>query len=832
MILNILKQKQASLRLVISFCIVLIYTSAFSQKQTAPAYPLITHNTYFSIWSTTDALYNATTTHWTGANQSLIGIIKVDENYYRFLGKPAEKYKTILPAGDESNYTVKYTEEQPGQNWSDVNFDDSGWKQGVAPFGNDSVQVKTIWNSDNIWIRREFQLADLNMDSLFLKINHDDDVDVFLNGKNIYTKKGWTSKFVLIDLNEAIKSNLKKGKNVLAIHCTNTAGGSYLDAGIVEKTEPVNRQIIQIPKQENANVTATQTIYNFTCGNVDLTVKFISPLLLKEMEILARPVSYISYQVKSNDGKSHDVKIYLGASSDISVNIPSEEVEATTGKTKNLQLLKVGTTGQPVLKKKGDDLRIDWGYFYVGAKNDPNTKQYISKNDETGITSFLEGKETTNKKISGKSLMLNTIINFGLVSKNEKEKFVELGYDEIYPVQFFHQNLKPWWNRNGNSTIEQQLESAYTGYNSVTNKCNIFDQQLVTNAIKSGGEDYAKLCELAYRQSIAAHALVKSPQGEILFLSKENFSNGSINTVDVTYPSSPLYLLYNPDFLKGMLNGIFYYSESGKWKKPFPAHDLGTYPLANGQTYGEDMPVEESGNMVILTAAISRAKGNAKYAEKHWKELTQWVEYLSKEGFDPVNQLCTDDFAGHLARNANLSVKAIVAIGSYAMLAKMLGKNNVAARYDSIAKNMAGKWMQLAGADDHYALTFNDKNTWSQKYNLVWDKVLNLHIFPPGVAKEEVAFYLTKQKTFGLPLDSRKTYTKSDWIMWTATLSSTKNEFEEFVKPVYKFATETPDRVPLSDWHETTNGKQVGFQARSVVGGYFMKMLSDKFNKK
>jgi hypothetical protein len=423
------------------------------------------------------------------------------------------------------------------------------------------------------------------------------------------------------------------------------------------------------------------------------------------------------------------VKVYLGASSDLSVNIPSQEVEATSLKTKDLQLLKVGTTSQPVLKKKGDDLRIDWGYFYVAAKDEANTRQYISENDEAGIASFLEGKENIAKKISGKSLMLNTVINFGSVSTNQKEKFVELGYDEIYPVQFFHQNLKPWWNRNGTSTIEQQLELAYNNYSSVIKKCDAFDKELYTKASISGGEEYAKLCELAYRQSIAAHALVKSPKGEILFLSKENFSNGSINTVDVTYPSAPLYLFYNPEFLKGMLNGIFYYSQSGKWQKPFPAHDLGTYPLANGQTYGEDMPVEESGNMVILAAAIGKAEGNAKYAAKHWKELTKWVEFLSKEGLDPANQLCTDDFAGHLARNANLSVKAIEAIGSYSMLAKMLGKNDVAIKYQLMAKNMAKKWMQLANAGDRYALTFNNKNTWSQKYNLVWDKVLDLNIF-------------------------------------------------------------------------------------------------------
>jgi hypothetical protein len=127
-------------------------------------------------------------------------------------------------------------------------------------------------------------------------------------------------------------------------------------------------------------------------------------------------------------------------------------------------------------------------------------------------------------------------------------------------------------------------------------------------------------------------------------------------------------------------------------------------------------------------------------------------------------------------------------------------------------------------------LTFDQPGTWSQKYNLVWDKILKMNIFPKEVASKEIAYYLTKQNTYGLPLDNRRTYTKSDWIIWTATLADDLPTFQKFIDPEHKFMNETPDRVPMTDWYETQKPRKVGFQARSVVGGYFIKMLEQKNN--
>ena len=543
---------------------------------------------------------------------------------------------------------------------------------------------------------------------------------------------------------------------------------------------------------------------------------------------MSRPVSYISFKVKSNDGKAHSGQLYFGASTNLAVNLSGQPVKSSRYTSGNLSVLKAGSAEQPLLKKKGDDLRIDWGYMYVAAPQSAKALQSITTAENAmNVMSTNAGSSG----MEGKNLMLNTLMPLDQITAQVQERTLMVGYDDLYPIQYFKEDLLPWWKKDASSTIENELQKAYAGYSKIMAQCDSADRRVYNDALQAGGEDYAKICVLAYRQAIAAHKLVKSPQGEILFLSKENFSNGSINTVDVTYPSAPLFLTYNPDLMKGMLNGIFYFSESGKWTKPFAAHDLGTYPLANGQTYGEDMPVEECGNMIILTAAIAKAEGNAEYARKHLKTLALWTNYLTREGFDPANQLCTDDFAGHLARNANLSVKAIVGVGCYAMMAGMLGEKDTAVKYQALAKDMATRWAVMADAGDHYSLTFDNKNSWSQKYNLVWDKLLGMNLFPQAVYNKEIAYYLTKQNTYGLPLDSRKTYTKSDWITWTATLSSSPADFKSLTDPVYKFAMETVSRVPVSDWHETTTGKQVGFQARSVVGGYFIKVLDKKWNK-
>ncbi|MFV0593369.1 MAG: glutaminase domain-containing protein [Draconibacterium sp.] len=795
----------------------------------APAYPLITIDPYTSAWSTSDRLYDTPVKHWTGKTHSLIGALRVDGEVYRFMGKEVIPPRVLLPMANYKHWEANFTERKPREGWEIAGFDDSAWTTGNAAFGTSGMPaLATEWKSRDIWIRRTFDLPEtLDDEDIYLVYSHDDIFELYLNGVQLVkTEYEWHNN-VMLKLDRGL---LKTGQeNLIAAHCHNRTGGGYVDFGIVqerEETEIFSTAAIQ----NSVHLSATATHYNFSCGPVGLELEFVSPLLPDDPDLLSRPVNYINYNIKSNDGKKHVVQIYIETTPEWAVNDLSQEVFLQRGEMQGLAFIKAGTIEQPVLQRKGDNVRIDWGYLYLATIEASHAKLEIGDyifskqafaNDEVPASGVDEFKT----KMSQSMPAMFFTERFGEIDAEGKKGHVMIAYDDVESIQYFGENLKGWWTKNGSVKIEDALQLAADNHEKILARCKKFDDELYAEALQAGGAKYADLCVLAFRQSIAAHKLVKDKQGNTLFLSKENFSNGSIGTVDVTYPSAPLYLRYNPELLKGMLNPIFYYSESGKWTKPFAAHDVGTYPQANGQTYGGDMPVEESGNMVILTAAIANAEGNAEYAGKHWEVLTTWANYLLENGLDPENQLCTDDFAGHFAHNVNLSAKAIMGIACYGKLAAMLGKNDVAEKYTTQAKQMAQEWIKMADDGDHYRLTFDQPGTWSQKYNLVWDKILDLGIFPPEVSQKEIAYYLTKQNKYGLPLDNRKDYTKADWIVWTATLANDQATFEEFIKPLHLFVTETPDRVPISDWYMTTNAKKVGFQARSVVGGYFIKML-------
>ena len=394
------------------FCAISLFLLAsvcHGQQLRPPAYPLITHDPYFSIWSATDKLNESPTVHWTGTDHALVGKISVDGKIYRFMGAPQKSYTTIVPAGDELNYVASYTETKPAADWMQKNFDEQGWKSGAAPFGSDETQVKTTWSSPDLWVRRKFVVKDLVTAPLLLKIQHDDDVEVYLNGELIYQHACCAAKFAYLTVEEAIAKNMKPGENLLAMHVVNTGGAAWLDAGFQVENKPDLNNVELLAEQNAVEVNATQTKYSFTCGPVELALTFTSPLLLSDLQLISRPVSYLQAVVKSKDGQLHAVDLFLDASSAIAANNLSQPMVAEQYSSGKLQVLKTGTVEQPVLQKKGDDLRIDWGYFYVAVPTAAGVDQFIS----SGIQNAQLLGAPKSRKAAGKQLILNTVVHLG-----------------------------------------------------------------------------------------------------------------------------------------------------------------------------------------------------------------------------------------------------------------------------------------------------------------------------------------------------------------------------------------------------------------------------------
>lgn len=811
-----------------------VYKPADENSLRAPAYPLLTIDPYTSVWSFCDKLNDEPTRHWTGRNHPLVGAIRVDGETYRFMGRDLIKTEPVIGTAKQNLWDAMYTFSKPEDNWMQNDYVPQNWQSGKAAFGTPENPHATVsWNKDDIWVRRTFDWSeDISKEDLFLQYSHDDNVEIFLNGEQIAVAGNGLDYDLLQEIPANIASSIKPHNNVLAAHCHNNGGGAYIDFGISRQIKDDTSFNLKA-EQKSVVVMPTQTYYTFECGGVLLDLIFTSPAVPTNLELVAAPYNYVTYQVRSQDEKKHDVQVYFESTPLLAVNTIEQPVEYSLQEEDGFILMKTGTVEQPILQKKGDDLRIDWGYFCMAAPNSPRVTVSIDEQKTTKTnflkTGILPGKKgLTSPDMQKQMTVLAYSDNLGMVGEEICSGHLVLGYDDIYSIQYFGDNRMAYWKHNGSVTIEQALKKAFDSYSENMQQCNDFDKKLMEEARNAGGQQYAELCALVYRQTMAAHKLVTDSEGNLMYFSKENFSNGSIGTVDITYPSSPMYLCYNTDLLKGMMTPIFEYSHSGRWKKPFAAHDVGTYPHANGQTYGGDMPVEESGNMLILTAAIAKVEGNAEYAAKYWNELTAWADYLKKEGLDPANQLCTDDFAGHFAHNTNLSIKAIMGVASYAYLARMLGKVEQADSYESVARNMASKWVEMADDGDHYRLTFDQPGTWSQKYNLIWDRLLGFNLFPEKVADTEMAFYKEHINCYGLPLDNREDYSKSDWILWTACLTGNDADFCALVQPVWKYANETTSRVPLSDWHYTSTGNQRGFQARSVVGGYYMNIFAKR----
>ena len=602
-------------------------------------------------------------------------------------------------------------------------------------------------------------------------------------------------------------------------------GRMYRLMGGRPRLEPALHQI-------SVNVLPLETVYRFAGAGVHVRLSFLTPRIPEKIKDLTRPVTYIRWTVRSIDGRTHQVQIFYSSSSAIAVNKSNQHIVWARKTFGPLTALKCGSPSQNFFNISGDPVGLDWGYLYTAAATDQAhsaflpVRKALKEFHATGSLGASESSHGPQRVSNGRPAEAFTF-NLGKVAASPVSRQVMVAYDELWAIDYFGDYLRPYW-RKGGVKPGQMFETAWGRRAKLRSQSAAFDAEVQKDAISVGGRKYAVIASLAYRQALAAMGMAADRNGQPMVFTKEETSNGDIATVDVIFPASPLFLLFNPQMEAASIAPVLVSADTPKWRFAWAPHDLGTYPICRGhyKTGGENMPVEESGNIIIICCAIAEAEGNANFAAKYWNLLQRWVAFLRKSGFDPGNQLSTNDFLGFMAHNANLSVKAIIAMGAYAKLCQMRGFKAEAADYRALAHRWAIKWMHIDHNGNHYKMAFNQPGTWSQLYNMAWDQALGLHIFPRSVRRREMKFYMTQLHTYGLPDRSTVTQTKTDFSIWTATMATRRSEFNAIISRIYKFLDKTPTRVPLADQYGT-NRAWGGMHARPVVGAAFFPMMAD-----
>lgn len=565
-------------------------------------------------------------------------------------------------------------------------------------------------------------------------------------------------------------------------------------------------------KLTSLTVTPTTTCLVSEAGGVQLETSFAAPAFPGDTDLMSMPITLVRFRLSALDGAAHQVKLRLHLSDRFCYDGEIRPAMFSDAFTLNGHAAAwCGQAGQKPLSHSGDHVTIDWGYLYLTAEAD--------------VKPVGDGLEMTWEGAA------------------EGEVRAVIAYDDIASINYFGDLCKAWYRRNG-ATIVDAIVRTMAGFDAIMADCAALDAQVLADAEKVGGAAYAKVVCAAWRQTLAAHKLIATPKGDMALLSKENDSNGCIGTVDVSYPSIPMFLRYNPELVNALCRPVLEFASMPVWQEDFAPHDVGRYPNATGQVYaarrrvkngethplyylypaGTDvydpryqMPVEEAGNMLVMLEAAIEYGADRSLADQYRGLLDQWVQYLLRYGEDPGEQLCTDDFAGHLAHNSNLAAKAMVGVACY-------GRLTGDASYEEQAKAMAARFAEKTGMNGNTPLTLDGKG-WSMKYNLLWDKVLKLGLLPESFYAAETSSYLPRINRYGLPLDSRADYTKSDWICWTAALADDMQVREALLAPIALMLQETTSRVPFSDWYDTKTGRYQAFIARSVQGGILAPML-------
>ncbi|KAF8761365.1 hypothetical protein RHS01_01175 [Rhizoctonia solani] len=574
--------------------------------------------------------------------------------------------------------------------------------------------------------------------------------------------------------------------------------------------------------QKKMQFTATKSTFVLAAGPVDLTVQFLSPVEPTDYLRQSLPFSYMTLSAKSTDGASHSVQYYT--------DISAEWTSGDNGLPVKWSTSKLTGNGNPIIHQVSlqnpvryaeinDHTQYGTAYY---ATNQVGNLTYATGEDRTLRTAFVtkgvldNSQDTQFRAINDRWPVFAFARDIGSITDSTKNPVVfAVGHVRDPLVQYIiagnqQQERHPYWlskYANANDALSAFLSDSE--YQHSLTAASALDTKIFNDATPIHA-DYTSIVQLSTRQAFAAVeiTLSKTSSGsyntsDVKIFMKEISSNGNMNTVDVIFPAWPAYLYLNPDFGRRLLEPLFQYQQTGQYPNKWSIHDLGAhYPNATGYNDGGDepMPVEESGNMLIMALSYTRATKDNSLISNNYNLLAQWTQFLVEDSLIPAEQLSTDDFAGHLVNQTNLAIKGIIGIQAMGEIANVLGKSDDAKKY---------KLLDLA-------------------YNLYSDKLLQFNLFPKSVYDMQTGWYGEMGAQYGVALDSRHPYTKSDWEIYTAGTVTDKGTRNMFITRLRDYLANGKNNAPFSDWYDAIWGTVVGFRARPVAGGHFALLVLPK----
>ncbi len=650
-------------------------------------------------------------------------------------------------------------------------------------------------------------------------------------------------------------------------------GQSYLFLGAPATTPSPQHTMTQT----SLTTTATQSIFKFTGGGVNLTVNFLSPVEATDLKRLSMPLADINATAVSADGAQHSVSVYFDISAEWASGLESAfvnwkpETIALNGKRNGtgstLSAWTITPTHPTVFQQTGNF--ADWGTVLWATQSDYGLT--VQSGPDTVVREqFLNHGILTNSDDTNQPRAINNNYptfgfarSLGFVGTTPTKPYTLLiGRVRRPAINYLGTSQPSLWTKYF-SSYENMLAFAYKDARSALTRANTLDTNLSNASAAIGGTNYAALTALSLRQAFAATELTGTKANPYMFV-EEISSSDNVSTVDILYPMFPAFLYTNPELVRYFLEPVIDYASSGQWPALYSPHDLGsTYPNAVGHNDGggENMPVEETANMLIMADAYMQhvsASEAAAYANAHYAIFKQWADYLLtvpagvpySNAVDPQYQNQTDDFAGFVAHSVNLALKGISGVAAFAQIANMAGVPADGTYYQNQAQLGIATWAKLSqnSTGTHLLHTYREPmNTyspdtsgesdtdWSMLYNAYPNILLHLNLIPQYILGEQAAFYITKEQPFGVPLQPQTlneggrqtTIAKSDWNLWTAAALGNATLQQNIITEVYNYANTVQSGTPFSDWYDPTGttGFVSGFQARPVQGGIFAPLL-------